>query len=63
MSIMFNEICIYIYYNLSNIQSASESSGCGLYTYWIYEEFHVNLCDCLMYDNLTKFKFPSTYTI
>ena len=29
---------IYIY-----IQSASENSGCGLFTLRIYEEFHINL--------------------
>ena len=35
---------MYIY-----IQSASEDSGYGLFTYRIYEEYHINLCECLMY--------------
>ena len=28
-------------YHLSNIQSASEDSGYGLFAYRIYEEFHL----------------------
>ena len=39
---------IYIY--ISNIQSVSEDKGYGLFTYRIYEEFPINLCECLMYD-------------
>ena len=32
-----------------NIQSASEDSGCGLFLYRIYAEYHKNLCECSMY--------------
>ena len=35
-------ICIYI-------QSASEDNGCRLFFYRIYEEYHINLCEYLMY--------------
>ena len=42
--IMYIYIYIYIY-----IQSASEDSGCGLFAYRIYEEFHINLWECSMY--------------
>ena len=45
--------CIYIY--ISNIQSASKDSGCGLFTYRIYKEFHINLWECSM--------FPTNCTI
>ena len=38
-------IYIYIYIYISNIQSASEDSGCGLFLYRIYEEYHINLCE------------------
>ena len=34
---------IYIY-----TQSASEDSGCGLFAYTVYEEFHINLWECSM---------------
>ena len=34
---------------MSNIQSASEDSGCGLLAYRIYEEYHINLCECSLY--------------
>ena len=34
---------------ISNIQSISEDSGCELFVYRIYEEFHINLCVCSMY--------------
>ena len=34
---------------ISNIQSASENNGCGLFVYRIYEEFHINLCECSTY--------------
>ena len=37
-------IYMYIFYMyISNIQSASEYKGCGLFTYGIYKEFHLNL--------------------
>ena len=39
----------YIYIYISNIQSASEDSGCGLFLYRIYEEYHIKLCVCSMY--------------
>ena len=26
-----------------------EDNGCGLFTYRIYKEFHINLWECLMY--------------
>ena len=38
---------MYIY--ISNIESASEDSGCGLFAYRIYEEYHINLCECSLY--------------
>ena len=31
------------------IQSASENSGCGLFLFRIYEEYHINLYECSMY--------------
>ena len=43
------DIYIYIYIYISNIQSASKDSGCGLFMFRIYEEYHINLCECLMY--------------
>ena len=49
----------YIY--ISNTQSASEDSGCGLFTYRIYEEFHINLWEFLMYGYCYIF-FPSRFT-
>ena len=42
-------IYIYIYIYISNIQSASVNNGWGLFAYWIFEEFHINLRECLMY--------------
>ena len=44
-----NQTYIYIYTYVYNIQSASEDSGCGLFFYRIYEEYHINLCECWMY--------------
>ena len=41
-------IPIYIYIYISNIQSVSEDSGCGLFVYIIYEEYQINLCECSM---------------
>ena len=39
----------YIYIYISNIQSASEDSECGLFLYTIYDKYHINLCECSMY--------------
>ena len=39
----------YIYIYISNIQSASEDTGCGLFVYRIYEEYHINICECWVY--------------
>ena len=39
---------------ISNIQSASEDDGCGLFMYRIQEGFHINLWECLMYGNWNK---------
>ena len=39
----------YIYIYMSNIQSPSKDNGWGLFAFKIYEEFHINLCECLMY--------------
>ena len=36
-------IYIYIYIYISNILSASEDNGCGLFACRIYEGFHINL--------------------
>ena len=33
----------YLIIYISNTQSASEDSGCGLFAYRIYEEFHISL--------------------
>ena len=51
------DIYIYIYY-ISNIQPASEDSGCGLFAYRLYEEFHVNLWECSIYANCYIFFLP-----
>ena len=37
------KIKVYIYIYISNIQSASEDSGCGLFMYRIYEEYHMGV--------------------
>ena len=42
-------LVIYIYIYIYNIQSASKDSGCGLFFYRKYEEYHINLCECSMY--------------
>ena len=31
------------------MQSASDDSGCGLFAYRIYEDFHINQWECSMY--------------
>ena len=31
------------------IQSASEDRGRGLFLHRIYEEYHINLCECSIY--------------
>ena len=36
------KIVLYIYIYIY-IQSASENTGCGLFIYRIYEEYHINL--------------------
>ena len=41
---MYTHNYIYIY-----IQSASEDNRCGLFTYRIYEELHINLWECSIY--------------
>ena len=42
-------VCVCMCVCVSNIQSASEDSGCGLFVYRIYQEYHINLCECSMY--------------
>ena len=42
-------IYIYIYIYISNIQSAFEDDGNGLFVHIIYEEFHINLWEGSMY--------------
>ena len=42
-------ICINRERESSNIQSAPEDSGCGLFAYRIYEEYHINLCERSMF--------------
>ena len=42
-------IYIYIYIYIRDIQSTSEDSGCGLFVYRIYEEYHINLSECSMH--------------
>ena len=46
---IFIYIYIYICIYINNIQSVSEDSGCGLFMYRIYDKYHINLCECLMY--------------
>ena len=47
----YNYIYIYIYVCVCvcDIQSATEDSGCELFFYRIYEEYHINLGGCSMY--------------
>ena len=47
---------------ISNIQSASEDNGCGLFAYRINEEFHINLWECLMYANCYIFSIQVDIT-
>ena len=51
-------IYIYIYIYISNVQSASEGSGCGFFLYRIYEEYHKNLCDSSMYGYCYHYGIP-----
>ena len=57
--ILFLHICLFpasgtnIY--ISNIESASEDSGCGLFANRIYKEFRINLWECSMYGYLLFF--------
>ena len=39
----YNNINIYSYIYICNIQSASEDSGCRLFLYRIYEDYHINM--------------------
>ena len=45
----------YIYVYISNIQSVSKDSWCGLFVYRIYEELHINRWECSMYGNYCIF--------
>ena len=40
---LFKDPRVYIYIYISNIQSASEDYGCGLFVYRVYERFHINI--------------------
>ena len=41
--------------------SAFEGTGCGLFAYKIYEEFHINQWECLMYGYYYIFPYVGLY--
>ena len=56
-------IYIYIYTYISNIQSSPEDSGCGFFAYRIFEGYHINLCECLMYGLPSRLGLYNTPTV